>query len=134
MNLSVVGSRSFASFEILPKRKAKSIIQDFMFFYKIEKYISGGAKGPDSWGEEIADNFKLSKIIYRPDWNKYGKSAGYKRNIDIINNADYVLIFWDGKSKGTMHDIKLARKNKKPYALYVWQKTDEWREIESTIN
>ena len=44
------------------------------------------------------------------DWNKYGKSAGYKRNEEMAKYADALIAFWDGKSKGTKHMIDLAKR------------------------
>jgi uncharacterized phage-like protein YoqJ len=132
MNLAIVGSRSFKS--NLPARvTAQDIVRNHLRDGKYNKIISGGAVGPDTWAEEVAEQFKLETIIYKPDWKTYGKSAGIRRNVDIINNADFVLIFWDGSSKGTAHDIKIARKNGISYELYQWDKTDFWRKIESSI-
>jgi hypothetical protein len=132
MNLAVVGSRSLK--DSLPaKEEAKSLVRGAILALGVDKIVSGGAAGPDKWSEEAADEMKIETVIYKPDWKTYGKSAGIRRNRDIINDADSVLVFWDGKSKGTSHDIMLARKNNKPYELFVWQKTSEWRLIESTI-
>lgn len=63
--------------------------------------ISGGAKGIDSCAREYAlsHNIKLTEIL--PDYARYGKGAPLKRNITIIQSADIVLTFWDGKSRGT---------------------------------
>lgn len=63
--------------------------------------ISGGAKGVDSCAREYAlsHNIKLTEIL--PDYARYGKGAPLKRNITIIQSADIVLTFWDGKSRGT---------------------------------
>ena len=44
------------------------------------------------------------------DWDKYGKAAGYKRNGEMARNADALIAFWDGKSRGTKHMIDLAKK------------------------
>lgn len=63
--------------------------------------ISGGAKGIDTCAKEyaVAHKIKLTEIL--PEYKKYGKNAPLKRNITIIENADIVLAFWDGKSHGT---------------------------------
>jgi len=58
----------------------------------------------------MADFLGCKSIIIKPEWNKYGKSAGYKRNSLIINEADKVVAFWKGESKGTKHSIDLAIK------------------------
>ena len=45
-----------------------------------------------------------------PDWDKYGKSAGYIRNTEMAEAGDILVAFWDGKSKGTEHMINIMKK------------------------
>jgi len=73
--------------------------------------ISGTAKGADKLGEQwaIANNVPLEK--YPAKWDKYGKSAGYKRNAQMAEAAEALVALWDGKSKGTSHMIDLAKKH-----------------------
>ena len=54
---------------------------------------------------------------YPANWEKYGKSAGPKRNEEMANKCDYVICFWDGKSKGTKSMIDFAKKYKKPIRI-----------------
>ena len=63
--------------------------------------ISGGAKGVDTSAREyaLAHHLKLSEFL--PEYRKYGRGAPLRRNLAIIENADLVLAFWDGKSRGT---------------------------------
>ena len=72
--------------------------------------ISGGANGADTLAEMFADKFGCPILIIRPDWDAYGKRAGFLRNEEIVNEADVVLAFWDGESKGTKHTINLTKK------------------------
>lgn len=51
-------------------------------------------------------------------WDLHGKSAGFKRNVHIIDDSDEVIAFWDGKSRGTRHSINLAKTAKKPVHVY----------------
>lgn len=106
MKLAIIGSRGFNDYELL-----KSTVDAIK--NNITLIISGGASGADSLGEKYADEFNIPKMIYYPDWEKYGKMAGYLRNIDIVENADVVLAFWDGKSRGTLHSINLAKASKR---------------------
>jgi hypothetical protein len=39
----------------------------------------------------------------------YGKSAGYKRNHEMLAAATGLIAFWDGRSRGTAHMIHIAR-------------------------
>jgi len=70
--------------------------------------ISGGAKGADTIGEYIARTYGTNLAIYPAQWNRHGKSVGYKRNTLMAENTDALLAFWDGKSKGTKHMIDIA--------------------------
>ena len=75
--------------------------------------ISGGARGADALGERFAKEHDIECVVYRADWNKYGKRAGFIRNHDIINACTHCVAFWDGESRGTKHDIDLCREQGK---------------------
>ncbi len=79
--------------------------------------ISGGCRGADSLGERYAteNGFKIER--YTAEWDKYGKSAGPKRNKIMVEYCDYVICFWDGKSNGTKSMIKYANKLNKPLRI-----------------
>ncbi len=72
--------------------------------------ISGGARGVDKTAEQAARSYGLETLILPADWERFGKSAGFRRNHDIVGRADRVVAFWDGKSRGAKHTIDLARK------------------------
>lgn len=71
--------------------------------------ISGGATGADKLGERFAKEEELPLTIFKADWDKFGKSAGYLRNKEMSEYATHLIAFWDGHSKGTKHMIDLAR-------------------------
>ena len=77
-------------------------------------FVSGGCQGADIIGEKYAkeNGFAIEKIL--PDWQKYGRAAGPIRNEEMAKAADYVICFWDGKSRGTKSMIGFAKKHKKP--------------------
>ena len=72
--------------------------------------ISGGAKGVDSSAKKYAESNGIKLTEFLPEYQKYGRAAPLKRNITIVRNADYVIAFWDGKSKGTKHVIDTCRR------------------------
>ena len=72
--------------------------------------ISGCAKGADSVGQWIANEYRLLIERYPADWDTYGKSAGYARNELMATKATHLLAAWDGQSKGTKHMIDIGRK------------------------
>ena len=72
--------------------------------------ISGGAKGIDACAREYALAHGIKLTEFKPDYARYGrKIAPLKRNITIIENADIVIAFWDGKSSGTKFVIENSR-------------------------
>lgn len=81
--------------------------------------VSGGASGADAIGERYAkeNGFKVEK--YPADWEKYGRSAGPRRNKQMAEVSDYVICFWDKKSKGTKSMIECAKKLDKPVKIKI---------------
>ena len=108
MKVAIIGSRNFNNY-----KKLKTILSRIHSQKEIKCIVSGGAKGADSLGEQWADENRIEKLIFLPDWNKHGKQAGFIRNVDIVKNADFVIAFWDGASKGTQHSINLCKKMNK---------------------
>ena len=76
----------------------------------VTEIVSGGAKGVDKCAKKYAENYNIKITEFLPEYSKYGKAAPLKRNIQIIEYADEVLAFWDGKSKGTKHVIDSCEK------------------------
>ena len=90
--------------------------------WEITSVVSGMARGADTLAIQYAENNSLPLHKYPADWNKYGKSAGYKRNVQMAENAEALIALWDGKSKGTKHMIDIARsKGLKVYVHLVSQ-------------
>lgn len=72
--------------------------------------LSGTARGADRCGEKWAKEHNIPLERYPADWDTYGKGAGYRRNAEMADKAEALIALWDGKSRGTMHMIKLAEK------------------------
>ena len=113
MKLAVIGSRNFNNYNIVEKELNK-VVQD----YNIETIVSGGATGADALGKKYAYTKNLEYIEILPEWNKYGKRAGFVRNTEIWNNSDMGIAFWDGFSKGTSHSFDIAKKQGKVLFVY----------------
>lgn len=71
--------------------------------------VCGKAAGADTLGERYGKEHDLPVDCYPAEWDRYGKSAGFRRNVVMLDNADMVVAFWDGKSKGTAHTIAHGR-------------------------
>lgn len=71
--------------------------------------VHGGARGADRIAGEIAREFGCTVEIHAADWDKHGKSAGHRRNAEMIRaGADMVLAFPLGESRGTRGCVALA--------------------------
>ncbi len=110
-NLAVIGSRSFKDYETLEyeidrifKRKKIATPDRNMCI------VSGGARGADRLAKRYADEHpEVEYIEHKPNWEAYGKKAGFMRNVEIVKDSHMVLSFWNGKSKGTKHTLGLAQ-------------------------
>lgn len=114
MKILVVGSRDFNNYEML-----KNAIDTATNTYEDIEIISGGAKGADSLAEQYAKEKGYALKVFPADWDKYGKSAGYRRNAEMhkyISEFDdrLCIAFWDRQSKGTQHSFDLAKQYNNP--------------------
>lgn len=103
----IAGSRDFSDYNLLVE-KCDKILKNKLSTHEVV-IISGGARGADRLGESYATSLGLKLNRFLPDWDRYGPSAGYRRNAVMADNADALIAFWDGKSKGTGHMIDLAK-------------------------
>ncbi len=99
MKVAVIGSRTLFVHSI------GSYLPD-----GITEIVSGGAKGIDACARDYAyqNNLKLTEFL--PEYQLYRRAAPLKRNEQIVEYADYVLAFWDGKSRGTKYVIDYGKK------------------------
>jgi hypothetical protein len=104
MKLIIAGGRLFDDYELL-----ESTIQA-NYDWGVMEIVCGEARGADALGRRFGENWFLKVHSFPANWDMYGKSAGYRRNVDMADFADGLLAFWDGKSKGTGHMIDLAKK------------------------
>ena len=57
--------------------------------------VSGGARGVDKLGEQIADEQHIPVTKFLADWDNYGKGAGFIRNEEMAKYADELLAVWN---------------------------------------
>ena len=113
MNIAIVGGRDFNDYTLLKE----SILAYIDGHEKPENIVSGGAKGADTLAAQFAAEMGIPLLVFKPDYQKYGRGATLVRNTQIIENAEVVFAFWDGHSKGTKDSIKKAEKLEKE--LYI---------------
>lgn len=109
----VVGSRSFNNYGLMKAKLDKLLVnQDSVLI------VSGGARGADTLAEQYAKERCCPCEVFPADWST-GKSAGFVRNEKMHKfistfESRGVVAFWDGKSRGTAHNFRLAEKYNNP--------------------
>ena len=83
----------------------------------ITELVSGCANGVDKLGEKFALENGISIERYPADWDKFGKSAGYKRNAEMASVAEALVLIWDGMSNGSRSMLRMA--NERGLAVHV---------------
>lgn len=112
MKILICGSRNFTDTgpiaEVIDKLPTET------------KVIVGDATGADNIAQYLAhQRGDLIVEIFFADWDKFGKSAGPKRNIEMLEQKpDRVYAFPIGDSVGTWHTIREAEKRNIPVSIY----------------
>lgn len=109
MKVAIVGSRDFPRMGLV--YKYVSMLPEFAVV------LSGGARGVDQAAAESARERGLEVVEYPADWEGLGRRAGMVRNAQIVNDADLVVAYWDGESRGTKNAIDHARNMCKPFVV-----------------
>ena len=99
MRLAIIGSRTCPPVDIASYHP-----------FVPDTIVSGGAKGADTYAKEYAIKNNIPIIEFLPDYRKYGRKAPLIRNMQIVDNCDFLLAFWNGISRGTKFTIEYARK------------------------
>lgn len=114
MKVIIAGGRDFNDYNLLEKScdfylqnvKEVEIVSGKQ---RTRNYVGSEDYGADFLGEKYATNRGYKVKEFPADWN-LGKSAGPVRNNEMAEYADYLIAFWNGKSKGTKNMIDLAEK------------------------
>ena len=107
MKIGIVGSRNITAINI---GKYVSVGDEI---------VSGGAIGVDRLAAEYARENGLKLVEFLPQYERYGRAAPIERNKKIVDYADKIVAFWDGKSKGTLSVVEYAQKVGKPCEVII---------------
>lgn len=113
MKILVCGGRDYSN-----REKLFEILDIWRDCYPKLVIIQGAARGADSLAGEWAKARGVPQEIFPALWDVYGKSAGFRRNEQMLyeGQPDRVLAFAGGK--GTQMMVELARKAGVPVFLY----------------
>ncbi len=94
MKVIIAGSREIAAINVDAAMTASG------FKGSIDEVVSGGANGVNRAGEDWASLAQIPVNIFPADWARFGKSADIKRNEQMVEYADALVLIWNGKSTG----------------------------------
>lgn len=103
MKVAVIGSRG------LEVKNLEKYLPE-----QTSEIVSGGARGIDTAARNYALKNKIKLTEFLPEYEKYGRTAPLKRNDLIIDYADIIIAFWDGKSRGTKYVMDRCKKMNVP--------------------
>ena len=105
MKICIAGSRVIFNrklvFDILDQSK-----------FKISGVIEGEAAGVDTLGRKWAESKGIEILpfpVTRDEWQRYGKSAGMRRNERMAEIADALILIWNGASSGSKNMKELMQ-------------------------
>jgi hypothetical protein len=102
MKVIIAGGRDFK-----PRHKHRAWLLNQLQQLGPKIIICGMAKGADLYGKEIADELNLTVYEFPAKWNEFGKSAGYRRNVEMAKIADACILFPGGKGTEHMRNIAI---------------------------
>lgn len=108
MKVAVIGSRSI----LLSDLQISSVLP-----LQTTALLSGGAVGVDQCVRRFADEHNIPLFEFLPQYARFGKAAPILRNQEMLRQADQVIAFWDGESKGTKSCISFCEKANIPFRL-----------------
>jgi hypothetical protein len=106
IRIIIAGSRNFTDYDLLKSKMDQLCSERKPSEIEV---VSGAARGADQLGERWAEERGIAVKRFPAQWDTYGRSAGYRRNLEMAQYATHLVAFWDGRSKGTAHMIQTAR-------------------------
>lgn len=100
MKTIIAGSRTITNYDLVKQAVTES-------GFEISSVVCGMAKGVDSLGLRYATENNLPVEKFPAEWERFGKSAGYRRNVQMGEAADALIAITTG-SPGTRHMIDIA--------------------------
>ena len=93
----------------------------FEIYQRDNWLVSGGCpKGGDRFAEVIAKSTGIPILIFYPDWESYGKRAGFERNTRIAEYSQILIARVTPDRKGGTEDtIKKFKKQEGKRMLYL---------------
>lgn len=99
MKVIIAGGRDFK-----PRISDFLRIKEILLEHKVTEIVSGGARGADAWGEFLGEKLGIPVKRFPADWDRQGKSAGPRRNQEMAEYADAVILMPGGRGTQNMRE------------------------------
>jgi hypothetical protein len=99
--------------------------------FEITELVSGGANGVDHLGEQWAKKRGIRIKVFPAEWEKYGRSAGPRRNEQMALYADALILVWDGKSTGSRNMLYLAKARRLKIVVFLYVPGGKLKRLEN---
>lgn len=104
MKIGIVGGRDFDDNDLF-LTNVEPLVE------LITEVVTGDCPtGADRLAEVFAVAYDLPYTKHTAEWKRFGNAAGPMRNTKVVASCEFLLAFWDGKSKGTEDTINKAKK------------------------
>ncbi|WP_201007509.1 hypothetical protein [Paenibacillus glycanilyticus] len=108
--IAIIGSRHYPKLRLV-EEYVNSLSDDTIV-------ISRGSRGVDHVAYVTAHFRGLHCRRCPAEWNVNGNSSIYLSNLQIVKDAEFLVVFWDGESKGTLQTLEIAYQHQKPVIVY----------------
>ena len=120
--VTVAGPRDYTNKEFVDKMLEETLSDILAKEVLPIHIVEGGAYGVDSLAKLYALQNELPYTEIKADWDKYGRSAGPRRNQKMAEMSDYCIVFFKG-SRGSASMISEALKQNVPvYVISISEK------------
>jgi hypothetical protein len=110
MKLIIAGAQTFIDYQHLCQVLAPDR-------HRITQVLTGGARGADGLGKRWAWSTQVPWKGFKADWERFGKTAGVRRNHQMAQAGDVLAVFGDGQAPGTAHLIQCMQALGKPVVV-----------------
>jgi len=125
--IAIFGSREIDT-------EAVTNILNEMMSKEIWYITSGNIKGAAECARNVASDKGIKITLYNYE-SGLGFYAALKdittKNKKMVQECDEALVFWNGESKGTEREIKMLKKENKPYRLFKIEKKENHIDIKT---
>jgi len=110
MKVIIAGAHTFTDYQ----RLCQVLASDR---HRITQVLTGGARGAELLGYRWAWKHAVRHQCFRADWERFGKAAGVRRNHQMAQAGDVLVVFGNQTSPGTAHLIQCMQPRGTPVVL-----------------